>query len=118
MLSSRKRREGSDPKQLIILESGAAPGLHKPSVVCFGVRRVGCPAAQDFLYPRFGGASDERVLDVVDCRGGVNRGGAVDGDLLSARRRDRSRLWRRSSVAGLERALSVAHRGRVGHWRR
>src|SRR3989442_15118330 len=35
MLSSDKRREGSDPKQLIILESGAAPGLHKPSVVCF-----------------------------------------------------------------------------------
>src|SRR2546423_10388165 len=36
MLSSDKRREGSDPKQLIILESGVAPGLHKPSVVCFG----------------------------------------------------------------------------------
>src|SRR6266545_823892 len=113
MLSSGKRREEVDPKQLIIAESGGVPVLHNPRRTALSTGRARHPAAPDFLYPsaRGGSTSDECVLDVVDRRRGADRGGAVDGDLLPACRGDCGRLWRRRRVAGLEHALPMADRG-------
>jgi len=64
-----------------------------------------------------GGASHERVLDVVDRGGGVGRGGTAYRDFLSASGRHRACFWWRSRVVRCQRAGAMADCRCFGHHR-